>query len=257
MNFSPFHMPWIQSESPPYPPPTWIGTGSFDSTSNRTGVPSGVVPSMVAPVGIRVPERVVDLDPRPAQLLDAAVLPDPGAVVQRPEAAGLLLDDEDDREVVERHRHVQPPHALERRIRRPPSGFGFADGPDAPRPVARPDPYRRVDGDLLAVDDDVPTPRAHLREPLRVQRDPGTRPQHVPLLLDDVEQPIPRQVDGHALGLVHDDAQLVQRVGDLDAVAADVLVEPVLVDRVGQVYGGLLVAPRRTSTNASLTPRLG
>ena len=67
----------------------------------------------------------------------------------------------------------------------------------------------------------------------------------MPLLLDDVEQPVPRQVDGDALGLVHDDAQLVQRFDDLDAVADDVLVEPVLVDGVGQMYGGcvLLVSP--------------
>ena len=62
------------------------------------------------------------------------------------------------------------------------------------------------------------------------------------LFLDDVEQPVPRQVDGHALGLVHDDAQLVQRIGDVDAVAEDVLVEPVLIDGVGQVHRRLCVS---------------
>ncbi len=84
--------------------------------------------------------------------------------------------------------------------------------------------------------DELPAPRAHLGEPLRVQRDSGARPQDVPLLLHDVEQPVPRQIDGDALGLVQDDAQPVQRVGDLDAVAHHVLVEPVGVDGVRKVH---------------------
>ena len=78
-------------------------------------------------------------------------------------------------------------------------------------------------------------------EPLRVQRDSGAGPQDVPLFLDDVEQSVPRQIGGDALGFVQDDAQRVQRLVDLDAVAEDVLVEPVLVDRVGQVHRRLLV----------------
>ena len=102
-------------------------------------------------------------------------------------------------------------------------------------------PHRRVDADLLTVDDDLPAPRTHLGEPLRVQRDSGARAQDVPLLLHDVEQPVPRQVDGHALGLVHDDAQLVQRLGDLDAVADHVLVEPVGVDGVRKMHRRLLI----------------
>ena len=88
----------------------------------------------------------------------------------------------------------------------------------------------------------VPAPTAHLGEPLRVQRHAGARPQHVPLLLDDVEQPVPGEVDGDALGLVEDDPQLVQRFGDLDAVAQHVLVQPVLVDAVTQMHRGLGVA---------------
>ena len=44
--------PWAES-----PPPTWMGTGSLDSTSNRRGAPAESVASMVAPVGIRVPDR--------------------------------------------------------------------------------------------------------------------------------------------------------------------------------------------------------
>ncbi len=51
----------------------------------------------------------------------------------------------------------------------------------------------------------------------------------------------------------------------LDAVAVDVLVQPILVDRVAQVHCCLLSPlppylplPRRdTNTKASLTPRLG
>ena len=159
-------------------------------------MPSSAVASMVAPVGIRVPERVVDLDPRPAELLDAAVLPDPRAVVERAEAAGLLLDDEHDREVVERHRHVEPPHALERRICRAAQRVRPRRSGRMPQDRSRdPDPHRRVDGDLLAVDREVPAPRTQLGEALRVQRDPGARAQDVPLFLHDVEQAVPGQVE--------------------------------------------------------------
>ena len=66
--------------------------------------------------------------------------------------------------------------------------------------------------------------------------------QDVRLLLDDVEQPFPGEIGCDAFGFVEDDPQLVQRLDDLDAVAVDVLVEPVLVDGVGQVYRGLGVA---------------
>src|SRR6478735_11539649 len=75
---------------------------------------------------------VVDLHPGPTELLDAAVLPDAGAVVERPEAVLVLLDDEDDAEVVERHRYVEPPHPFERRIVGAAGRLGFADRPDAP-----------------------------------------------------------------------------------------------------------------------------
>ena len=53
-----------------------------------------------------------------------------------------------------------------------------------------------------------------------------------------------------------DDPHLVQRLEDLDPVGADVRVEPVVVDGVAEVHGGLL-SPRRTRKNASLVPRLG
>ena len=54
----------------------------------------------------------------------------------------------------------------------------------------------------------------------------------------------PSQVrsSGDALGLLQHDAQPLQRLDDLDAVAPDPLVEPVVVDRVGEVDRGLLVA---------------
>ena len=76
---------------------------------------------------------------------------------------------------------------------------------------------------------------------LSVEGHPIALTHHVRLLLDDVEQALPGQVGGDALGLVEHDAQLVQRLGDLDAIAHDVLVEPVLVDGVGQVHGCLCV----------------
>ena len=65
---------------------------------------------------------------------------------------------------------------------------------------------RRVDGDLLTVDRRVPAPRAELGEPLRVEGDPVARPQDVALLLHDVEEPVPGEIDCDALGFVHHDA---------------------------------------------------
>jgi hypothetical protein len=50
------------------------------------------------------------------------------------------------------------------------------------------------------------------------------------------------QVHGDAFGLLEDQAELLQRLDDLDPVAADALVEPVVVEGVAQVHGGLLVA---------------
>ena len=123
-----------------------------------------------------------------------------------------------------------------------PAGSGFADRPDAPGPVAAADPGGGVDGDLLAVHDDPAAPAAELGEPLRVQRHTIARAHDVRLLLDDVEQAFPGEIGCDAFGFVEDDAQLVQRLDDLDAVTVDVLVEPVLVDGVGQVHRGLGVA---------------
>ncbi len=80
-------------------------------------------------------------------------------------------------------------------------------------------------------------------EPLRVQCHPVSLTHDVRLLLNDREQAFPGEVDGHTLGLVHDDPYLLQRIDHLDAVAVAVLVEPVLVDRVGHVDRGLRVTP--------------
>src|SRR5205823_14466209 len=56
---------------------------------------------------------VTDVDLGPAELLAAAVGPDARGVVEDAEAVGLLLHDDDDRVVVEAHRHVQPPEAVD------------------------------------------------------------------------------------------------------------------------------------------------
>ena len=71
-------------------PPTWIGTASLDSISNRA-----------AGCGRRLRRwsrqreflfrNGIGFSPGPAQLFDAAVAPDPGAVVDGAEPAGFLL----------------------------------------------------------------------------------------------------------------------------------------------------------------------
>ena len=72
----------------------------------------------------------------------------------------------------------------------------------------------------VAVDRDRALPRAALGEPLRVQ-DLPQRPgaHHVRRLLDGREQAAPVDVHGDALGLLEDDPDLLQRLGDLDPEA--------------------------------------
>ena len=77
-----------------------------------------------------------------------------------------------------------------------------------------------------------PLQAAKLGEPLRVQRYPVAGPQNVRLFLDDVEQTLPGEIGGDAFGFVEDQPEFAQRLDDLDAVPVDVLIEPVLVDRV-------------------------
>ena len=85
---------------------------------------------------------------------------------------------------------------------------------------------------------------AQLGETLGIKGDLGAGSHHVALFLHDVEEALPDQVAGDALGLLQHDAQFPQWLKDLHAVAVDVLVQPVLVDRVGEVDRGLdITAP--------------
>ena len=61
-------------------------------------------------------------------------------------------------------------------------------------------------------------------------------------LLHDVEESVPRQVEGDPFGGFEGEADRVEWVDHLYAVAADVLVEAILIDCVGQVDRGLFVA---------------
>src|SRR5690606_30670345 len=87
--------------------------------------------------------RVADGDAGPPELLDAAVGPHPHGVVERPVPVAVLLDDDHDGEAVEAQRGVGPEEApLRVGLGGPPSRrLWLADGPDAPRPVARPEPH--------------------------------------------------------------------------------------------------------------------
>ena len=82
-----------------------------DLESEGLAAPLGQVDGGV--LGVAGAGLVADVDLGPAQLLLAAVGPDARGVVEDAEAVGLLLDDDDDRVVVEAHRHVQPPKAVD------------------------------------------------------------------------------------------------------------------------------------------------
>src|SRR4051812_3869987 len=114
------------------------------------------------------PGPIVDLDARPAQLVDPAVLPDADRVAERAVPGAVLLRDDHDGEAVEPQRHVEPPEAEVGVVRGPSGWLGLADRADAPRAVPRPHPGVRRDRDLLAVDPQDAAPHAHLGEPPRV-----------------------------------------------------------------------------------------
>src|SRR5690242_11758273 len=96
--------------------------------------------------------RVADLHPWPAELLDPAVLPDPYRVVEGAMPFAVLLRDDDDRELLEPQRDVEPPEAVAVVVHRSTGRLAVADGADAPGTVAAADPGVGVDGELLAVD---------------------------------------------------------------------------------------------------------
>ena len=81
-------------------------------------------------------------------------------------------------------------------------------------------------------------------------------PQDVRLFLDDVEQALPGEIGCNAFGFVENYPKLVQRFDDLEAVAVDVLVEPVLIDGVRNVHRGLGI-PAPDEHERVLHPRLG
>src|SRR3954466_14009838 len=109
-------------------------------------------------LGVTGAGPVVDLHPRPAELVHTTVAPDPDRVVERPVAGAVLLRDQHDGELLEPHRHVEPPEAETVVLHRSAGLPGLADGADAPRPVstADPDVRRHVDFDSADVQRSTP-----------------------------------------------------------------------------------------------------
>src|SRR3954447_2170263 len=103
-------------------------------------------------LGVTGAGPVVDLHPRPAELVHTTVAPDPDRVVERPVAGAVLLCDQHDGELLEPQRHVEPPEAETVVVHRSAGRLTLADRADAPRPVAAADPHVRRDLGVGAVD---------------------------------------------------------------------------------------------------------
>src|SRR3954447_134751 len=134
---------------------------------------------------------LVDLPPRPAELVHPTVAPDPDRVIQRPMAGAVLLCDQHDGELLEPQRHVEPPETETVVVRRPAGGLALADRADAPRPVAAADPDVRRDVGVGAVDVQRPAPCAELGETPRVDDRAATLAHLVTFLVDRGERPFP------------------------------------------------------------------
>ncbi len=185
--------------------------------------------------------RVVDCRTHAIELFHPAVWPPSRAVIQAAMAVRVLLDDQENLVVVEGQRQIQPPHPAERGVR-PACGLGLADGPDPPRPV--PAAHRGVGGDVkaVAVDVDPPLPVAKLGKAAGLQRHSAFRVHRMRVLQRGGKQAAPPQVNRDALGFGNGQVQFLQGFDDVEPVSVDVLVEPVVVDRVAESDGGLDVA---------------
>jgi hypothetical protein len=170
--------------------------------------------------------------------------PSCSGLVHHPVAVGLLLQDDHDGVVLEAQRDVRPPEPVDRLLGAAARRLGLADGTDAPRPVPRAQPPVRRHRDLLAVRLDLARPRAHLREAACVEREPAALTPDVARLLDRRERAVPCEIEREALGPgFADQPDLLERLDDLDPVRSDLLVEPLVAERVGHADRELAVAP--------------
>lgn len=165
----------------------------------------------------------MDPHPRPAQLLDVAVTPDPGAVVERAEPVGFFLDDQHDGEVVEGQRHIQPPHALEGWVGGPARRFWFPTGrmpqdrSRLPSQVAGSTAIRSPSTTMRPLQ----VPSCAKRCASRVTRLPERKTCGCSWTTSNR----PSQVRSAAtFGFVEHDTQFSQRLDDLHPVTVDVLV---------------------------------
>src|SRR5450756_997289 len=115
-------------------------------------------------LGMAGAAAVPDVDLRPAQLLPAAVAPDPHGVAVDAVAVRPFLCKQDDGVVIESQLAVHPPESLEARFLGPARRLRLPHGAQAPGSVTRPDPASGVDGDLIAADAQDSGPGSELRE---------------------------------------------------------------------------------------------
>ena len=203
---------------------------------------------------------VVDLDPRPAELLDAAVGEHPRRVVERAVAVGRFLDDDDEGEVVEAQRRVQPPEA--RRAARRAARPGGAASPTGRMPHERSrEPSQASGSTAISVPSTVKraAPAAELGEPGRVEGDLVAGEQFVRLLQHrpGTSRPTSGRSRCRPAAASQTSRMRLQRLDHLDPVRARQQRPSDRSSRASEKRTANCWSPLRTSAYASITPRFG
>ena len=194
-----------------------------------------------------------------AEVVDAPVGPEAHGLLEHAAAVAALLADEDQRVVLHPERRVEPAERRARLVGEVAGRLGLAHGADAPRPVAAPPPVVGRDVDALAVDLEPAAPGPELREAAGVEEGAAVGVAvDVRRLLEGRHPALPGEVVGEAvLG-----ARRACSAASCRPSITSTRNGPTDVSRRSrpssrEARTTRCSSPRRTSANASVTPRFG